>query len=190
MVADWLGTSPTRAALVAGSAVAYLFIIILAVRVVGLRSFSKMSSFDFAVTVAIGSLLATVTISDASLTDGAIAVAFLLGTQWTIAQLRQHTRLLKRIENQPVLLMEGPRFLDENLHHTRVTRADVLAKLRESNVTDRAQVLAVVLEATGDVSVLHGDGPLDPRLLEGVRGPTAGGVAAASASGDREDGAG
>ncbi len=35
-------------------------------------------------------------------------------------------------------------------------------------MTDRGQVLAVVLETTGDISVLHGSGPLDELLLEGV----------------------
>jgi hypothetical protein len=28
----------------------------------------------------------------------------------------------------------------------------------------------VVLETTGDISVLQGAGPVDPRLMEGVRG--------------------
>ncbi len=32
------------------------------------------------------------------------------------------------------------------------------------------QVVAVVLETTGDISVLHGDDPLDPDLLHGVIG--------------------
>ena len=38
-----------------------LAFIILAVRLVGLRSFSKMTAFDFVITLATGSLLATVT---------------------------------------------------------------------------------------------------------------------------------
>ena len=54
-----------------------------------------------------------------------------------------------------------------------VVRADLVAKLRESNVTHPRQVMAVVLETTGDVSVLHSDeagAQLDTRLLENVRG--------------------
>ncbi len=52
-----------------------------------------------------------------------------------------------------------------------MTRSDVYAKLREANVIALDQALAVVLESTGNVSVLHGDGPLDRRLLDGVRIP-------------------
>lgn len=169
MTADWLGSSITEVALVATSTVAFFLLIIGVVRVIGLRSFSKMSSFDFAVTVAIGSLLATISVTDASLVSGAVALAFLLGTQWLVAQLRQRTRLMGVLENEPLLLMDGSQFLDDNMLAARVKRSDVLAKLREANVTQMDDVLAVVLETTGDVSVLHGDGPLDDRLLATVR---------------------
>ena len=40
-----------------------LAFIILAVRLVGLRSFSKMTAFDFVITLATGSLLATATVA-------------------------------------------------------------------------------------------------------------------------------
>ena len=45
------------------SAVLMLITVIAIVRTIGLRSFSKMSSFDFAVTVSIGSILAGVATS-------------------------------------------------------------------------------------------------------------------------------
>lgn len=46
--------------LVVLSSLAILIAVVAFVRIIGLRSFSKMSSFDFAVTVAMGSLLASV----------------------------------------------------------------------------------------------------------------------------------
>ncbi|MGB3773771.1 MAG: hypothetical protein WA951_00805 [Leeuwenhoekiella sp.] len=51
-------------------------IIILITRVSGLRTFAKMYSFDFASTIAIGSILAMVVMnSEQSLLKGAIALA-------------------------------------------------------------------------------------------------------------------
>jgi hypothetical protein len=38
------------------------------------------------------------------------------------------------------------------------------------NVTDYSKILAVIFETTGAVSVLHGAGPLECDLLEGVKG--------------------
>jgi hypothetical protein len=74
------------------------------------------------------------------------------------------------IDNTPTVLMVGQQMLDDHLRATRVTRGDVRAKLREANVLRYDQVHAVVLEKTGDISVLHGDGPLDSDLLRDVRG--------------------
>lgn len=62
------------------------------------------------------------------------------------------------------------RFLHDGLRRSRVSIDDVKAKLREANVLRYDQVQAVVLETTGDISVLHGDGRVDLDLLSGVEG--------------------
>ena len=59
--------------------------------------------------------------------------------------------------------------IDERaLKDTRVARSDVIAKLREANALERSAVRYVVLESTGDISVLHGDS-VDGELVEGLR---------------------
>lgn len=169
MIEEWLGTNVQELGLVAISGFAMVIWAIVTIRVTGLRSLSKMSGFDFVVTVALGSVVGGITSTSASLWHGATAFAALLGVQWTIVQFRQRSRLGTIVDNEPILLMEGPDIIEDNLTRARVTHHDLLAKLREANVTDREQVLAVVLETTGDVSVLHGHGPLDVALLGGVR---------------------
>ena len=59
------------------------------------------------------------------------------------------------------------RFLERAMSETRVSRANLLEKLRAAGVTDMASVRAVVLETTGDISVIRGD-DLDDALMEGV----------------------
>jgi uncharacterized membrane protein YcaP (DUF421 family) len=139
------------------------------VRIAGLRSFSKMSSFDFAVTVAYGSLLAGTAVSGSSLLDGLAAAGMLLGCQFLIALGRSRSGLGALVDNEPLLLMRDGEFIDANLRKSRVTRDDVRGKLRAANVFSRADVRAVVLETTGDVSVLHGPRDIDPDLLTDVR---------------------
>ncbi|MDW3212587.1 MAG: DUF421 domain-containing protein [Ilumatobacteraceae bacterium] len=170
MIENWLSTSWTEVWLVTVSAVAIVLTLVAVIRVVGLRALSKMSSFDFAVTIALGSVLGGVAASSTSLLNGMIAVGVLLATQTAIALVRQHTSVGKAVDNTPMLLMRDGEFIDEALRHTRVTRSDVAAKLREANAIRLDQVRAVVLESTGDVTVLHGDGPIDDLLLDGVRG--------------------
>lgn len=146
----------------------YLFVIV-ATRVAGLRSFSKMSAFDFAMTVAIGSLVASAASGQAALATVAAGVTTLYLLQAVVAQLRRSRALHGVVDNTPLLLMDGPRILDDNLDAARVTRDDLHAKLREANALTYDRIRAVVLETTGDISVLHGEGPVEPELLRGVR---------------------
>lgn len=174
LVSDWLLTTGPESALVVLSALGIYAAVILLTRLVGLRSFSKMSSFDFAMTVAIGSIIAATVVSkNPPLLQAVVALAAVYGCQYTIARLRKASPLISwAVDNEPVLLMIGQEIIQENMRRHRVTEHDLWAKLREANVLHLGQVRAVVLETTGDISVLHGDaeGPaLDPVLLLGVR---------------------
>lgn len=148
-----------------------LALIILLTRLAGLRSFSKMSGFDFAVTVAMGSVLAAVaTTPDAPVTDGLFALLALFAVQMTIARARSwFAPVQAAIDNAPLLIMDKTDILHDNLRSAGMTVDDLHGKLREANAFDLDQVHAVVFEATGDVSVLHGHGSVSPSLLENAR---------------------
>lgn len=152
------------------SALCLLWIIAM-VRFTGLRAFSKMTSFDFVATVATGSLLAGAgqATSLSGFLQAALAIAGLMAAQVLLQKARHVSPLAERtIQNEPVLLMENGRINEDALAVTRVRRADLVAKLRKSNVLAFDDVRAVVLETTGDISVLHGQS-LSDDLLEGVR---------------------
>lgn len=149
--------------------------LIIFTRMAGLRSFSKMSSFDFAMTVAVGSLIASTIITEnPPLLQAMVALAMLFILQMVVARLRGKSKtVIYAVDNQPLLLMRGSEILDENMKEAKVTEDDLRAKLREANVTHLSQVKAVVMEATGDISVLHNqdtEHTLDDLLLKNVRG--------------------
>lgn len=149
--------------------------LILFTRITGLRSFSKLSSFDFAITVAFGSIIAGVVISkDPPLFPAILGLASLYFFQMALSFLRRRFSLISSVvDNQPLLLMTGGEIIEENMHIAKITKADLRAKLREANVIEYDEIFAVVMETTGDVSVLHGDPSkkeLEPELLDGVRG--------------------
>lgn len=133
----------------------YIAIIILT-RLGGKRSFSKMSSFDFAITVALGSMVATTVLSKSvSLWDGLIGLTTLYILQLSTAYFRRYNAVASVTDNSPLFLMKGKNILYENLKKARVTESDLRSKLREANVLDLSQVRAVVFETTGDIAVLH-----------------------------------
>ena len=172
MPESWFDTPWQELLTVVLSSIIVLAAAIGIIRIIGLRSLSKMSSFDFVVTIALGSIVAAVAATSTPIEQGGLAFATLLAAQWVISTLRLHAPFQSVVDNAPILLMHDGQFIPANLRSSRVTEGDIIAKLREANVTNFEQVLAVVLEATGDISVLHGDGPLEPALLTGVRQPT------------------
>ncbi|MDX1547212.1 MAG: DUF421 domain-containing protein [Rhodothermales bacterium] len=174
---DWAWIEITWEALagIVVTAVGIYLALIVLTRLAGLRSFSKMSSFDFAITVAFGSVVASVVVAeDPPLLQAVAALAVLYLLQLLVAYARTRSDLAcTLVDNDPMLLMAGQTVLHENLKRAKVTEADLRAKLREANVIDLRQVRAVVMEATGDVSVLHAteDAPaLSLDLLDGVIG--------------------
>jgi uncharacterized membrane protein YcaP (DUF421 family) len=172
-MASWFVTSGTAVLGALLSVVGIYVALILLTRWGGLRSFSKMSSFDFAITVALGSLIAsTVLTPDPPLLLAVVALAALYAVQMGVAKARERSEAVANaVDNAPLLLMAGREVLHENLRRAKVTESDVRAKLREANVLSLDHVHAVVLESTGDVSVLHGDpdADLDLSLFDGVQ---------------------
>ncbi len=155
------------------SIVLIFLIIIIITRIAGLRTFAKMSSFDFASTIAIGSILATVIMNNGkSILEGAVAIGGIILLQGLFSLLVRKSKIFKKVfTNSPILLMKGNTILYKNLSKTNVSEGDLMAKLREANVINFNEVIAVVFETTGDISVLHSSEKKDveSKLLEGVK---------------------
>ncbi|MGB7395128.1 MAG: YetF domain-containing protein [Pricia sp.] len=149
----------------------YLYIMFIT-RVAGKRTFAKMTSFDFAVTIAMGSILAdAVNKPVANLMPAFISLALLAGLQVLFSKLLSSSDSIEKLAtNTPILLMKDGEIFEDNLKKALVSRADLLGKLREANVLQMSEVKAVVFETTGDVSVLHtsDDTEIDEIIMEDV----------------------
>ena len=95
--------------------------------------------------------------------------------QLAVSHLRARRRAAERaVDNRPILLMgEGGVLRHRNLRVARVTEDDLRTHLRAANVSDPADVRAVVMEGTGTIHVLHGAHPAlteeRPWILDNVR---------------------
>ena len=172
-VLERLGASWGELVSLVPSAVGIYLAVILLTRLTGVRALAKMSSFDFAATVAVGSTVASVALGSSPLASGVVALGLLYGMQYLVATLRRRNLLGGAVDNSPILLMARTEVLDANLRHARVSRAELWSQLRQAGVVRRDQVHAVVMETTGDISVLRAGERFDPELLEGVRGAEA-----------------
>lgn len=154
-----------------GAAVGVYVALLMLTRLAGLRSFSQMATFDFAVTVATGTVVAsTILTPQLPFWKGLAALAGLFALQVLVGHARRSPAFERLVDNTPRLLMAGSDVLEDNLRKARVTRKDLDAKLRQEGIQNYSQVGAVVFERTGVVSVLRNDEPIDPTLLDGVLG--------------------
>jgi uncharacterized membrane protein YcaP (DUF421 family) len=175
---DWSGIMRT---VVVGT-LAYAALVVL-LRVSGKRTLAKMNAFDFVVTVALGSTLATILLSkDVALAEGVTAFLTLIGLQYAIAwaQVRS-ARVQRLVKSEPRLLLFEGRLLDDAMQAERVTREEVLAAIRSEGILSVEEAGAVVLETDGTFAVMKRSKG-DASALRSVRSvPDGGGAGGTSA---------
>lgn len=130
--------------------------LVLMLRVSGNRTLSKMNAFDLIVTVALGSTLATIVLSDrVALVEGLVALALLIGLQFAVTWLSSRSpRVNRLVTSEPALLLYRGELLPSQLRRARVTEDDVRAAIRRQGIGAIEAVEAVVLETDGSLSVV------------------------------------
>ncbi len=151
---------------------AYVTLVIF-LRLSGKRTLSKMNAFDFIVTVALGSTLATVLLTeDVALADGALGFAVLIGLQFAITWSSVRVRWVRQlVTGEPLMLLHRGDFLPSALRRARVTEDEVRAAVRSAGIASLLDVEAVVLETDGSFSVVRRRDGGSASSLTDVRGP-------------------
>lgn len=134
---------------------AYVGLIII-LRISGARTLSQLNAFDFVVTVALGSILASVILNkNTPLTEGLAALGFLVFLQYIVSFLSVRFRMIRRIiKSDPVLLFYNGSFINETLNDKRITEDEVLQMLRSDGIASLEDITAVILETNGKYSVI------------------------------------
>lgn len=135
--------------------VAYAALVVF-LRISGKRTLAKLNAFDFVVTVAIGSTLATVLTSKSlPLADGALALALLVALQFAVAWITVRVRWFRRIvKSRPAAVFLRGEFDDEAMVRERLSPDEVLMAIRRSGFHDLNRVFMVILETDGSLNVL------------------------------------
>ncbi|MGZ8491257.1 MAG: DUF421 domain-containing protein [Gemmatirosa sp.] len=129
-----------------------------------------------AVTLALGSTLATVLVSEQiSLARGIAAFVVLLSLQYAISWLSVRSRRVQElVRGEAALLFHGGEFLDGALRRERVTPDEVRSAARDAGLdaglSTLADVEAAVLETDGSIAVVRRAPRAPPSSMAGVRG--------------------
>jgi uncharacterized membrane protein YcaP (DUF421 family) len=163
----WMGL--VRTAVVGVAAYVALILIL---RISGKRTLSKMNAFDFIVTVALGSTLATILLSKGTaLAEGALALALLVFLQFLITWLSVRSRTISRlVKSEPRLALYRGEFLRDAMKRERITEEEIWQAMRSQGVSALDEVEAVVLETDGTFSVMKKSKDGSASTLRNVQG--------------------
>lgn len=128
-------------------------------RASGKRTLSQLNAFDFIVTVALGSTLATILLSaDVAFAEGLTALALLASLQLVVAAVSARwPRIRSLVAAKPVALVLGGQLQTDELSRNRLTESEVRQAVRTAGSGDLSDIAAVILETNGTLSVITTD---------------------------------
>ncbi|HYD93815.1 MAG TPA: YetF domain-containing protein [Noviherbaspirillum sp.] len=144
----------------------YLFLLVL-FRLLGKRSLSELSAFDFILFLIISEAIQNALVDDdKSLVMGlTVILTFLLLDLGLSALKARFNAFEKFAEGVPLLLVDHGKVIEQNMKKSRVTYSDILQTARESQGLERmSQVKYAVLETSGAISII----PQEPDAEEAL----------------------
>jgi len=142
--------------IVVRAAAAYFFILLL-MRVVGRRELSTLEPFDLIMLVVIGDLIQQgVTQNDFSVVGLLIAGGTIAVLQMAVSWVgfRSPTKVGVVIEGEPMVLVEGGRWIEKNLRRERLTEDEVLSDARRDSISQLDQIEWAILETGGEITFI------------------------------------
>lgn len=163
-----LGITPLEALWVILSAIGIYSVFFILIRTAGQRALASWSTMDKAIVIAFGSVLGRVVLGyTPTLAAGIIGLA----TMFALFRLEAVLRRSKRgayFSSKPILLMAGDQILQPGLRAAKIVEDELYFKLRQAGIRNFSEVALVLLEPTGDVSVLRRGELIDPLLLRRI----------------------
>lgn len=132
------------------------FTVFFMLRIMGKREIGKLSVFDLVISIMIAEI-AVLVIEDADkpMSEGVLPMVTLVGIQMIIAYVTLKSLWLRRLfDGQPSYIIERGKINREEMTRQRYNLSDLMLQLRQSNVTNVADVEYAILETTGKLTVV------------------------------------
>lgn len=136
----------------------YLWLVALISRL-GQRALATMTPLDFVITVTLGSAFGRViTAKEVAVAEIVVAFSVLLALQWLAASGRARgLRAGRYFDAEPALLYHRGAVVEEAMRRHRLTEKDLIGAVRKEGKGSLGEVEVIVLEPSGDFSVIGPD---------------------------------
>lgn len=133
-----------------------LLLLLLVARILGRRTLSELTFYDFVIGLVIGNIgRSVITDEEFSLRKGVIAL--LAATLWVLAiniLSLKSVAARKLIEAEPLMVIHKGNILENNIKKRYYNVNDILELLREQEIFDPSQVEIGLIESDGQLSIL------------------------------------
>lgn len=115
-----------------------------------------MNAFDFVVTVALGSCLASISLNkNVSLVDGILSFSLFIFLQYILTYLSVHVKGFREIiTSKPAIVFYEGIFLEKEMKSERISKEEILNAGRLQGYSNLDKVYLIILETTGDLSII------------------------------------
>jgi uncharacterized membrane protein YcaP (DUF421 family) len=130
---------------------------VLLLRVSGKRTLSKMNAFDFIITIALGSSLASVALNKSiPIADFITATFLFIGLQLLLTWLSVRVKAIKSlITSSPSLIFYKGNFLHKAMKRERITIEEIYNASRQKGISTLDEIDMIILETTGEVTIIE-----------------------------------
>ena len=152
---DWWGINENISSLeiAARSAVMFLVVLLL-IRVAGMRPFGKGEPFDQIISFLIGGVLSRGVVGATPFIPTIISIVVILMVHKIFSKLSIYNKWLgEKVKGKKVLLYKNGKFFEKNMHKACITEHDILEDLRiEVQLGSLEKISEAYMERTGELS--------------------------------------
>ena len=125
-------------------------------RVSGKRTLSRMNAYDMVVTMALGSIMGKVLLSEeVSISESMTALFLIVSLQYGLSvAIYRWPWVRKLVSCKPSVLFHNGEFIERTMEQERIDKNEIIAAIHQRGLNDLEMVEAVILGANGDLSVV------------------------------------
>ncbi|HYH56458.1 MAG TPA: YetF domain-containing protein [Anseongella sp.] len=136
--------------------VIYVFLLVL-FRILGKRSLSQITTFDFVMLLIIGEVTQQALLGqDYSMTNALVLIIVLIGLDLMLSKMKSRFNILARlIEGAPLIVVENGKPLKTRMRKSGVDEEDILEAARLNfGIMTMQQIKYAILERDGEISII------------------------------------
>ncbi len=166
-----LGIEPHRIIVVIVASIGIYVAFMALVKLFGSRVLTSMTASDAVIIIMFGAVSGRVIVGNPpTLAAGIVGLATLMALEAAFGTVRRYVGWSRFIDRRPILLMFDGVADPGNMRFAHVSEHDIASAIRKAGLGRYQDVQAMILEPTGQISIIKAGLEIDPKVLEDVLG--------------------